>query len=300
VSVGGKHAIFNAINALMEANDEVLIPVPCWVSFPDIVKYTGARPVFIPTEARDGFCLRAAQVEEAMGPRTRALIVNSPCNPTGAVIPPDEFERIYEVCKRRGIWLLSDECYSHFTYAPAKPYSIASVAESKPHVIIVGSFSKTFSMTGWRMGYTLAPQPLVEAMLKLQSQSTSNPASISQHAALEAMRGPMESVGTMLAEYARRRARVLEGLRAIPGITCTEPFGAFYAFPDVSALLGNGAQDSTALARELLERAHVAVVPGDAFGAPGYLRISYATSMERIEEGLRRLSSFFAKVEAAR
>ncbi len=181
-----------------------------------------------------------------------------------------------------------------------RPEAIASLAGSKPHLIIVGSFSKTFSMTGWRLGYTLAPQPLVDAMLKLQSQSTSNPTSISQYAALEAMRGSMDSVAAMLAEYARRRARILEGLRAIPGITCTEPFGAFYVFPNISAMLGDTAPDSTALARQLLERVHVAVVPGDAFGAPGYLRLSYATAMERIEEGLRRLASFFAKVETAR
>ena len=300
VNVGGKHSVFNAINALIEPNDEVLIPAPYWVSYPDIVKYAGGRPISVPTDARDGFCLRATQVEEALGPQSRLLIVNSPCNPTGAVIPPEEFERIYEVCRRRGVWLLSDECYSHFTYAPAKPYSIASVAASKPHLIIAGSFSKTFSMTGWRLGYTLAPQPLVDAMLKLQSQSTSNPTSISQYAALEAMRGSMDSVAAMLAEYARRRARILEGLRAIPGITCTEPFGAFYVFPNISAMLGDTAPDSAALARQLLERVHVAVVPGDAFGAPGYLRLSYATAMERIEEGLRRLASFFAKVETAR
>jgi len=300
VNVGGKHSIFNAINALIEPNDEVLIPAPYWVSYPDIVKYAGGRPVFVPTQPNDGFCLRAEQVEQALGARSRLLIVNSPCNPTGAVIPPDEFERIYEVCRRRGVWLLSDECYSHFTYEPAKPYSIAGVAGSKPHLIVVGSFSKTFSMTGWRLGYALAPQPLVDAMLKLQSQSTSNPTSISQYAALEAMRGPMDSVAAMLAEYARRRARILKGLRAIPGVTCTEPFGAFYVFANVSAMLGDTAPDSTALARELLERVHVAVVPGDAFGAPGYLRISYATSMERIEEGLRRLERFFATVESAR
>jgi aspartate aminotransferase len=307
VSVGGKHAIFNAINALIEPGDEVLIPVPYWVSFPDIVKYAGGRPVFVPTEAADGFCLRAAQVEGLLGPRTRVLIVNSPNNPTGAVVPPEEFARLYEVCQRRGVWLLSDECYSHFTYGSTRPYSVAGVAGSKPHLIVVGSLSKTFSMTGWRVGYALAPQPLVDAMLKLQSQSTSNPTSISQYAALEALKGPMDSVATMLAEYARRRARILEGLRAIPGVTCTAPDGAFYVFPNVAARLGNGsgtlaasgAQDTAALARLLLEREHLAVVPGEAFGAPGFLRFSYATSIERIEEGLRRLERFFASAESA-
>jgi len=306
VSVGGKHAIFNTINALIEPGDEVLIPVPYWVSFPDIVKYAGGRPVFVPTEAADGFCLRAAQVEELLGPRTRVLIVNSPNNPTGAVVPPEEFARLYEVCRRRGVWLLSDECYSHFTYGKTRPYSVAGIAGSKPHLIVVGSLSKTFSMTGWRVGYALAPQPLVDAMLKLQSQSTSNPTSISQYAALEALTGPMDSVATMLAEYARRRARILAGLRAIPGVTCTAPDGAFYVFPNVAARLGNGsgalaaigAQDTAALARLLLEREHLAVVPGEAFGAPGFLRFSYATSIERIEEGLRRLERFFASAES--
>ena len=306
VSVGGKHAIFNTINALIEPGDEVLIPVPYWVSFPDIVKYAGGRPVFVPTETADGFCLRAAQVEGLLGPRTRVLIVNSPNNPTGAVVPPEEFARLYEVCRRRGVWLLSDECYSHFTYGSTRPYSVAGIAGSKPHLIVVGSLSKTFSMTGWRVGYALAPQPLVDAMLKLQSQSTSNPTSISQYAALEALTGPMDSVATMLAEYARRRARILAGLRAIPGVTCTDPDGAFYVFPNVAARLGNGsgalaaigAQDTAALARLLLEREHLAVVPGEAFGAPGFLRFSYATSIERIEEGLRRLERFFASAES--
>src|SRR5712692_8609924 len=244
VSVGGKHAIFNAINALIEPGDEVLIPAPYWVSFPDIVKYAGGRPVFVPTEAADG---------------------------------------------------------------STRPYSVARIAGSKPHLIVVGSLSKTFSMTGWRVGYALAPQPLVDAMLKLQSQSTSNPTSISQYAALEALKSPMDSVATMLAEYARRRARILAGLRAIPGVTCTAPDGAFYVFPNVSARLGNGSgtlaaigpQDTAALARLLLEREHLAVVPGEAFGAPGFLRFSYATSIERIEEGLRRLERFFASAESA-
>ncbi len=303
VTVGGKHAIFNTINALVNAGDEVLIPAPYWVSYPDIVKYAGGRPVFIPTDAADGFCLRGERVERAINPRTRIAIVNSPNNPTGAVVPPEEFAKIFDVCKRRGVWLLSDECYSHFTYGSAKPFSIASLPGAKEHVIIAGSLSKTFAMTGWRLGYALAPAPLVEAMTKLQSQSTSNPNSITQYAALEALTGPMDSVTAMLAEYARRRTRILEGLRAIPGVTCTEPQGAFYVFPNVAGCLkkngaggratDGGEPDTSAVARQLLEREHVAVVPGEAFGTAGFLRISYATSMERIEEGLRRLQRFF-------
>lgn len=307
VSVGGKHAIFNTINALVNPGDEVVIPSPYWVSYPDIVKYVGGEPVFLKTDPLDGFCLRAAQVERAMTPRTRVLIVNSPSNPTGAVVPPDEFTRLLDVCERHKVWLLSDECYSHFLYGDARPFSIASLPGAKERVIIAGSCSKTFAMTGWRVGYALAPEPLVDAMLKLQSQSTSNPTSIAQYAALEALRGPMDSVKTMLAEYARRRARVIQGLRSIPGICCTEPQGAFYVFPDVSACLArerrrdasaageaSGEPNTSNVARQLLERKQVAVVPGEAFGAPGFLRISYATSMEHIEEGLRRLAQFFA------
>jgi aspartate aminotransferase len=294
-SVGGKHAIFNALCSLVNPGDEVIIPSPYWTSYPDMVKYAGGTPVFIPMPADDGFCLRAAQVEKAITARTRLVIVNSPSNPTGAVIPPDEFAAILEVSKRHGIWLMADECYSHFTYGDARPFSIASLPGAKDRLIIAGSLSKTFAMTGWRLGYALAPQALVGAMTKLQSQSTSNPTSIAQYAAVEALRGPMDSVGTMLAEYARRRERILAGIRAIPGISCTAPQGAFYIFPNVSAHLNASMPDTSATARQLLEREHVAVVPGEAFGAPGYLRISYAASMERIEEGLRRFARFFGR-----
>jgi aspartate aminotransferase len=293
VTSGGKHAIFNAVCALVSSGDEVLIPAPYWVSYPDIVKYAGGKPVFVPTRADDDFRLRAADAERAITSQTRMVIVNSPCNPTGAVIPPDEFAKIFEVCQRHGVWLLSDECYSHFTYGTAKPFTVASLPGSRERLIIAGSFSKTFAMTGWRMGYLLAPQALIAAVTKLQSQSTSNATSIVQYAALEAARGPMDSVNAMLSEYARRRERILAGLRAIPGITCTAPEGAFYVFPNISAHLNAGMPGDTAAARQLLEREHVAVVPGEAFGAPGYIRISYATSIERIEEGLRRFARFF-------
>jgi aspartate aminotransferase len=305
VSVGGKHAIFNVVSALIQSGDEVIIPAPYWVSFPDIVKYAGGKPVYVETRPEDGFSVKAAAIEKAITPKTKLLILNSPSNPTGGVVPPEEYHRILAVCKKHNVWLMGDECYSHFTYEPHKPFSIASAADSKTNVIIIGSVSKTFAMTGWRIGYTLAPEALVQAVIKLQSQSTSNPTSIAQYAALEAMRGTMESVPVMLAEYARRRKRIIEGLRAIPGITCEMPGGAFYAFPNVSAHLANGAsehalaKDSTELAKLLLDEAHVALVPGDAFGAPGYLRLSYATSIERIEEGLRRMERFFARVEAA-
>jgi aspartate aminotransferase len=302
VSVGGKHAIFNAICVLIQNDDEVILPAPYWVSYPDIIKYAGGTPVIVPTRAEDGFAAKAAEIEKAITPKTKMVIINSPSNPTGGVVDGEEFERILAVCNKHGLWLMGDECYSHFVYEPHKPFSIASAPNSKDRVIIVGSVSKTFAMTGWRIGYTLAPEPLIQAMIKIQSQSTSNPTSIAQYAALEAMRGSMDSVPVMLAEYARRRKRIVEGLREIDGVTCEWPGGAFYAFPNVSAHLQGKdalAKSCTDLAKDLLEKAHVALVPGEAFGAPGFLRISYATSLDRIEEGLRRLSRFFARAEAA-
>ena len=303
VSVGGKHAIFNTICVLIQAGDEVLLPAPYWVSFPDIIKYAGGTPVIIPTHPQDGFSAKASEIEKAITAKTKMVIINSPSNPTGGVVDGAEFERILDLCKKHKIWLMGDECYSHFVYEPHQPFSIASAKHSKDSVIIIGSVSKTFAMTGWRVGYTLAPEPLIQAITKVQSQSTSNPTSIAQYAALEAMCGTMETVPPMLAEYAKRRKRIVEGLRTIPGVTCEWPGGAFYAFPNVSAHLGEGknafAQSCTELSKLLLEKAHVAVVPGEAFGAPGFLRLSYATSIERIEEGLRRLAAFFSRAEAA-
>ena len=237
VNVGGKHSIFNLVSLLIQNGDEVIIPAPYWVSYPDIVKYAGGTPVFVQAAAAEGFSVKAAAIEKAITPKTRMVFVNSPSNPCGGVVDPEEFERILALCRKHKIWLMSDECYSHFTYEPHKPYSIASAADSKDHVIIIGSMSKTFAMTGWRIGYTLAPEPLIQASIKLQSQSTSNPTSIAQYAALEAMRGSMDSVPVMLAEYARRRRRIVDGLRAIPGVTCEDPGGAFYAFPNISAHL---------------------------------------------------------------
>jgi aspartate aminotransferase len=303
VNVGGKHALFNVVCSLINSGDEVVIPAPYWVSYPDIVKYAGGKPVFLHTQEADGFGVRAADLEKVLTPKTRMVIINSPSNPTGAVVAPQEFQKILALCRARGIWLLSDECYSHFVYGGAKPFSIASQPDSKNHVIIIGSFSKTFAMTGWRLGYVLAPKPLIDAVIKMQSQSTSNPNSITQYAALAALNGPMDEVAAMLAEYDRRRKHIVAGLRAIPGIRCNDPQGAFYVFPNIANCKVNGAPvprtaageaDSSWVARELLERAHVALVPGDGFGAPGYLRLSYAASIEKLDEGIRRLTKFFS------
>ena len=303
VTVGGKHSIFNAISVLIQNGDEVILPAPYWVSFPDIIKYAGGMPVIVQTRAEDGFGAKASDIEKAMTPKTKMVIINSPSNPSGGVVDGPEFEKILALCRNHNIWVMGDECYSHFVYDPHKPFSIASANDSKANVIIIGSASKTFAMTGWRIGYTLAPEDLIQAMIKVQSQSTSNATSIAQYAALEAMHGSMDTLPPMLAEYSRRRKRIVEGLRAIPGITCGWPGGAFYAFPNVSAYLGEGknaaAKNCTELSKLLLEKAHVALVAGEAFGAPGFLRLSYATSIERIEEGLRRLEKFFSRAEAA-
>jgi aspartate aminotransferase len=300
-SAGGKHALFDALNAMIQTGDEVLVPVPYWVSFPEMVKYTGGVPVYVQTDAEDGFILRAAAVEKAIGPRTKMIIVNSPGNPTGAVIPRDEFERILSICARRGLWVLADECYSHFIYDGGKPYSISGADGAKANVIVAGSLSKTFAMTGWRAGFALAPKAVIDVMTRLQSQSTSNASSITQKAALAAVTSPMDSVRAMLGEYTLRRERILKGIRAIPGITCTSPQGAFYIFPNVSQHLGKHGipSDTAGLAKAMLEQSHVALVAGEAFGAPGYVRISYATSFERIDEGLRRIERYFAAAVSA-
>src|SRR5205807_7117922 len=272
VSVDGKHSIFSVMSVLIQHGNEVIIPTPYWVSFPDIVKYAGGTPVFVETKPEEGFSVKAASLEKAITPKTRLLILNSPSNRTGGVTPPGEYERILAVCKKHNVWLMGDECYSHFTYEPNSPYSIASAAGAKENVIIIGSVSKTFAMTGWRIGYTLGPAELISALVKLQSQSTSNPTSIAQHAALAAMTGTMETVPVMLAQYAKRRKRIVDGLNAIPGVKCQQPGGAFYAFPDVSAHLSGPhamAKDTTELATLLLERVRVALVGGGASGSAG-------------------------------
>src|ERR1700693_928541 len=258
VNVGGKHSIFNLVSLLIQSGDEVIVPAPYWVSYPDIVKYAGGIPVYVESRPEDDFSVKASAIE---------IAISSKNNPTGGVIPPDEYERILAACKQHNVWLMGDECYSHFTYEPHQPYSIASVAGSKENVIIIGSVSKTFAMTGWRIGYTLGPEALIQALVKLQSQSTSNATSIAQYAALEAMRGSMDSVPLMLAEYAKRRKRIVEGLRAIPGVTCEWPGGAFYAFPNISAHLSNSAgkpalaKSCTEITKMLLDKVQVAVVP---------------------------------------
>src|SRR4051794_27666623 len=237
ITVGGKHVIFNLVQALIDPGDEVVIPVPYWVTYKDVVNYAGGKCVFVDTDEAQGFALTAAMIEPHLNKKTKLVIINSPSNPSGAVLDRGEFEKIFKLTAERGIYLMTDECYCKFLY-DSEPFSIASLAGAKETVLVAGSLSKTYAMTGWRIGFGLAPTPLVVAMNKLQSHSTSNPTSISQKAAVEALRGPQESVGVMLAEYRKRRDFVVNRLRAIPGVQCAEPRGAFYAYPNVGVALG--------------------------------------------------------------
>jgi aspartate aminotransferase len=295
ITVGGKHVIFNLMQALINPGDEVVIPVPYWVTYKDVVNYAGGKCVFVNTDEAAGFTLTAAMIEPFLNNRTKLVIINSPSNPSGAVLDREEFEKIYKLTSSRGIFLMTDECYCKFLY-DSEPFSIASLPGAKDTVLVAGSLSKTYAMTGWRIGFGLVPQALVGAMTKLQSHSTSNPTSISQKAAVEALRGPQESVKAMLAEYHNRRDFVVQRLRSIPGVQCAEPRGAFYAYPNLSVVLGkNGIDNTLVLAERLLQESHVAVVPGEAFGTDKHVRISYATSMTELERGLDRIHKFVEK-----
>ena len=295
ITVGGKHIIFNATQALVNPGDEVVIPVPYWVTYKDVVSYAGGQCVFVDTDEDQGFTLTASMIEPHLTSRTKMVLLNSPCNPSGAVLDPAEFEKILKLTSERGIYLMTDECYCFFLY-DSEPFSIASLPGAKETVLVAGSLSKTYAMTGWRIGFGLMPAPIIAAMTKLQSHSTSNPTSIAQKAAAEALRGPQESVKTMLAEYRRRRDFVVARLRAIPGVTCAEPRGAFYAYPNMGVVLGkSGIRNTQQLAERLLADAGVALVPGEAFGTSRHVRISYATSMEELVRGLDRIHQFIVK-----
>ncbi len=292
VSVGGKHVIFNLTQAVVDPGDEVIIPTPYWVTYKDVVNYAGGTCVFVPTDERKGFAVQAADLEPHFSPRTRMVMINSPSNPSGAVVQREEFEKILRICNERGVYLLTDECYAHFLYDGA-PFSIASVPGAKDTVLVAGTVSKTYAMTGWRIGYGLTPEPVAQAMLKLQSHSTSNPTSIAQKAAVEALRGSQDSVPRMLAEYRKRRDFVVPRLNRIADVTCTMPSGAFYAYPNISGVLRRGkVKTPFEFAERLLEQSHVAVVPGEAFGTNEHVRISYATSMGELERGLDRIEEF--------
>jgi aspartate aminotransferase len=295
ITVGGKHVIFNLMQALINPGDEVVIPVPYWVTYKDVVNYAGGKCVFVDTDESRGFTLTAAMIEPFLTARTKIVIINSPSNPSGAVMDRSEFEKVFRLTSSRGIFLMTDECYCKFLY-DSEPFSIASMPGAKETVLVAGSLSKTYAMTGWRIGFGLVPQAIVTAMTKLQSHSTSNPTSIAQKAAVEALRGPQESVSRMLAEYRKRRDFVVARLREIPGVKCAEPRGAFYAYPNLSVVLGrNGIDDTLKLSERLLAESLVAVVPGEAFGTGQHVRISYATSMEILKQGLDRIHQFVVK-----
>ena len=294
--VGGKHAIFNAIQVLVDHGDEVILHVPYWVSFKDIVRYAGGACVFLEADEGQDFRVTAKMIERLVTPRTKLIILNSPCNPSGAVMSAADMTEVVRVAHERGIWVMSDECYVYLNYTE-KRFSVGSLREFRERMIVVGSLSKTYAMTGWRLGYALAPAAIIAAMQKLQSQSTSNPTSIVQKAAVAALRGPQQCVAEMRAEYIKLRDHVVNGLRAIPGIKCTLPQGAFYAYPNVSAFLGrSGVKSASDLAGKLLREAHVATVPGEGFGTSDHIRVSYATSIPELDRGLERLRRFLASL----
>jgi aspartate aminotransferase len=295
-TTGGKLALFNAVQALVDHGDEVILPVPYWVSFKDIIQYAGGKVVYVESDESKNFSITAKMIEAAITPRTKAIILNSPSNPSGAVVSPEDLEAIVRLAHARGIYLLLDECYVYLNFT-GKIVSGASFTDCKEHVIVLGSLSKTYAMTGWRAGFALGPKQVISAMSKLQSQSTSNAASMVQRASIAALTGSQECVAEMRADYIKLRDRILEGFKTIPGLTCTVPEGAFYVYPNVSAFIGKGGIKSASdLAAKLLSEAHVVVVPGEAFGTDAHIRLSYAVSAEVIDKGVQRLREFFAKL----
>ena len=295
-SCGGKQALFNAACTLLNPGDEVLIPKPYWVTFPEIVTFARANSVFIETEKTD-FILTADQVSAVITDKTKLLIINSPNNPTGRVIPPDEMRRIVEVCADRGVYVLTDECYLFFAYPPSSPFSLASLPpEVRRYVCVAGSFSKTYAMTGWRIGYTIANEEWTKAMVKLQSHSATHPTSFVQYACAKALRNPdatIAAVNAMTGEYERRRDWLIPALNEIRGFKCPMPEGAFYAFVDVRGTFGERFASSAEVADVLLNDAHIVVTDGEGFGADGFLRISYATSMENLEKAVDKMKDIF-------
>ena len=296
ISCGAKHSLYNIAEALFDPGDEVIIPSPYWVSYPDQALLNDATPVIVETTAEEGFKLSAKKLAKAITKKTKALILNSPSNPTGLAYDRNTLEEIAALAVQHGIYVVSDEIYEKLIYDGFSHVSIASLGQKiKDLTLVVNGVSKSHSMTGWRIGYAAGPKDVITAMANIQSQSTSNPASISQKAAVEALRGPQDFVRTMNVEFDKRRKYMVERLNAIPGVTCLMPVGAFYAFPRVSALYGRGTaagkavRNSSDLATYLLEDAKVALVSGDAFGADAYIRLSYATSMESIKKGLDRI-----------
>jgi len=303
VSSGAKQSLFNAIHALVDEGDEVVIPTPAWVSYNDIVKLAGGRPVNVPTSADENFNVRLEDVARAITPRTKIILVCSPSNPTGAIYDEETLRGLAKLAVEKDVWLMTDDIYRTLLYGDAKFFQPATISpEVRAHTIIIDGVSKAYSMTGWRVGFTAAPKEVVEAMATLQGQSTTHAASMAQAAALAAIEGPTTDLEMMRHEFDKRRKAMVKGLREIPGVKCVEPKGAFYAFPDLNAFIGKKTPDGKKIENDgqlceyLIEGARVAVVPGSAFGAPGFVRLSYATSMKNVEEGVKRMAEALPKL----
>jgi aspartate aminotransferase len=296
-STGGKHALFNAIQVLIDHGDEVILPVPYWVSFKDIVQYAGGKVIFLETSEAENFRITADAIEKAVTPKTKAIILNSPSNPAGSVVSAKDLERIVHLAHERQIYLLLDECYVYLNYA-GKPVSGGSYTWAKDHIIVLGSLSKTYAMTGWRAGFALGPKPIIASMSKLQSQSTSNATSFVQKAAIAALTSSQECVAEFRAEFIDLRDYMLAALAKIPGVTCTKPEGAFYVYPNIGKFLGKGGiKTATELATRLLHEAHVVTVPGEAFGTHEHIRLSYPVTKQNIDEGTRRMGEFLGNLK---
>jgi aspartate aminotransferase len=295
-TTGGKQALFNTLQILVDHGDEVILPVPYWVSFKDIIQYAGGKVVFLETKEAENFRITADAIEKAITPKTKAIILNSPSNPAGSVVSAEDLERIVHLAHERNIFLLLDECYVYLNYA-GKPVSAGSFTWAKEHMVVLGSLSKTYAMTGWRAGFALASKQVVANLSKLQSQSTSNATSFVQKGAIAALTSSQECVSEFRAEFIDLRDHMLAKLAEIPGVTCTKPEGAFYVYPNISAFLGKGGvKTSTELATRLLHEAHVVTVPGEAFGTAEHIRLSYPVTKQNIDEGTRRIGEFLAKL----
>lgn len=296
VAVGGKQALALLYQAILDRGSEVVVPTPAWPTFAEAARVAGGTPVFVPLAAKNGFRVTARAVSRAISSRTRAVVVNSPSNPTGAVVDPEELVKVARLAKKHGFWLLYDDTYSHLVFRPGGPPSLREVKDAADgHLVVVGTASKTYSMTGWRVGWLVGPKALAEAATALNSHSVQGPATFSQVAAAEALSGPQDVVRERAAEYRRRRDFIHPRIAAIPGVTCLEPEGGFYVFPGVSQCLSAELPDTVALCGRLLEDKAVAVVPGEGFHAPGFFRLSFATAFADLQEGARRIAEFFAE-----
>ncbi len=303
VSVGAKHALFNIGAVMLEEGDEVIIAAPYWVTYEAIVKYFDAKPVIVHTQEKDGFVLKPEDFEKAITNNTKMVWINNPCNPTGGTYEKEDLEEIARIAEKHGIWIVSDEIYEDIVFDGYRPVSIATLSDyAYERTLVVNGVSKSYSMTGWRIGYTCGDKEIIAAMTKLQSQSTSNPTSIAQIAAIEAISGPQDSVEMMRKEFEKRRNYIVDALNSIDGISCFKPKGAFYVFPNISSFFGkeyhgkkiNGSMD---FAMTLLEEAKVAVVPGIAFGDDNFIRVSFATDLDTIKEGVEAIRQFVSELK---